>query len=124
MIEHKYPKKPIVEEFTLIDGKPAKVFKEYIDWDKTLNLKCKPTNRGVYAFLFKEEVVYVGVTSYGIKKRVKKHFTNTKYPSFYDFLSENYQYIEIIQLDNRCSFSLEMYYINYYKPKFNRNYYE
>ena len=94
-----------------------------IDWDKILNIKCRSTSAGIYAFVYNNEIIYIGKT-HSVRKRVKRHYVNSKYLEFSSFLYQNYKSIEIILLDNRNQFNVEMQYINYYKPKFNRFYYE
>jgi predicted GIY-YIG superfamily endonuclease len=95
---------------------------EYI-WDEILNIKCGNTESGVYAFIFKNNVIYIGLT-HSIRQRVKRHYTNKNHKEFTMFLHQNYKDIEIILIDKCCQHKVEMKYINYYKPLFNRFYYE
>jgi excinuclease UvrABC nuclease subunit len=94
-----------------------------IDWSKILNIKCKSTASGIYAFVYDTEIIYIGKTN-SVRQRVKRHYVNKRYFEFANFLHNYYKYIEIILLDDCSSCSTEMKYINYYKPKFNRFYYE
>ena len=89
-----------------------------IDWESILNIKCKSTSRGVYVFLYKGEIIYVGKTSY-LRQRIKQHFRSTNV-EFSKFLCMNYKDVEVFLIDNRDRLDVEAQYIHLLRPKFNR----
>jgi len=119
MAKEFYPKKKGGWAYKINNGTIEKYWNEDIDWDIVLNTDCKSTQSGVYVFIHKQNILYIGKT-YSLRKRIKKHYTTFSNFEFTDYLSKNWEEVEVFILDSRNSFCVERYYIDLYKPKYNK----
>lgn len=97
---------------------PRKRNSQKIDWRLVLNYNCKSNSEGVYAFMYEDEIIYVGKT-HNLSERIKNHFTSDNL-AFSKFLCMNYQKIKVFLLYNKNKFEVESQYIHLLRPKFNR----